>query len=85
MKISKVSSKYDFAVGADIFDELHVDGIYDVAESIESSLSDNGKTIVPETVPDTVWNWLSESHADSMSLGTLRPEGYYFTLLNKVK
>lgn len=54
MKISKVSSKYDFAVGADIFDELHVDGIYDVAESIESSLSDNGKTIVPETVPDTV-------------------------------
>lgn len=58
----------------DIFDELHVDGIYDVAESIESSLSDNGKTIVPETVPDTVWNWLSESHADSMSLGTLRPK-----------
>lgn len=28
---------------------------------------------------------LDESHADSMSLGTLRPEGYYFTLLNKVK
>lgn len=28
---------------------------------------------------------LDESHADSMSLGTLRPEGYYFTLLDKVK
>lgn len=28
---------------------------------------------------------LDESHVDSMSLGTFRPEGYYFTLLNKVK
>lgn len=28
---------------------------------------------------------LDESHADSMSLGTLRPEGCYFTLLDKVK
>lgn len=28
---------------------------------------------------------LHESHADNMSLGTLRPEGYYFTLLDKVK
>lgn len=58
----------------DIFDELHVDGVYDVAEFIESSLSDDGMTIVPEIVSDTVWNWLSESHADSMSLGTLRPK-----------
>lgn len=28
---------------------------------------------------------LDESHSDSMSLGTFRPEGYYFTSLNKVK
>lgn len=56
----------------DIFAELHVDGVYDVAESIESSLDSEGRTIVPETVSDTVWNWLSENHADSLSLGILK-------------
>lgn len=55
----------------DVFAELHVDGVYDMAETIEQSLDSEGSTIVPETVSDTVWNWLSESHADSLSLGIL--------------
>lgn len=55
----------------DVFAELHVDGVYDMAETIEQSLDSEGSTIVPETVSDTVWNWLSEIHADSLSLGIL--------------
>ncbi len=58
------------AVGLDeIFDELHIDGEYDISESVLSCVDSDGNERTPEMISDTVWRWLSEDYADSLNLG----------------
>ena len=58
------------AVGLDeIFDELHIDGEYDISASVVSCVDSDGNERTPEMISDTAWKWLSEDYADSLNFG----------------